>query len=71
MSIERALIAQAHPFMVAARAKALICDEVLKGCQPEISPIPVALEPNFQPLWDTKNDLNVGHRKPWTVAITG
>jgi len=41
MSIERALIAQAQPFMVASWAQALIREELVKGCQPEISAIPL------------------------------
>ena len=67
MSIESALLAQAQPFMAASTARALIGEEIAKGCQSEISPLPVSLEPDFQPLWDTKKDLNVRHRYPWTV----
>ena len=67
MSIEGALIAQTQPFMAAARAKALIREEIAKGCQPEISPIPVSLEPNFQPLWDRKDDLSIRHGHSWIV----
>jgi len=70
MSFETALIGQVHPFMVAARAQALIREELVKGCQAEISTIPVALEPNFQPLWDTKNDLKERDRHPWTMEDT-
>ena len=69
MSIERALISQAQPYMVAARAKALIREEILKGCQPDISPMPVSLEPAFQPLWDTDKDLNPRHCYPWTMEV--
>jgi len=67
MSIETALIAQAHPYMAAAKARALVHGELVKGCQPEISPLPLAIEPNFQPLWDTRNDLNINSRPPWTM----
>jgi hypothetical protein len=67
MSIETALIGQAHPFMVAARANALIREEQVKGCQPEISLVPVALEPHFQPLWNTNKDLNIGQGQPWIL----
>ena len=67
MSIEGALIAQTQSFMVAARAKALIREEIGKGCQPEISPMPVSLEPDFQPLWRSKDDLAVRQGHSWTV----
>ena len=67
MSIEGALIAQAQPYMVAARAKALIGEEIIKGCQPEISSTPVSLEPDFRPLWDAKKDPIARHQHPWTV----
>ena len=69
MSIERALISQAQPYMVAARAKALIREEIAKGCQPDILPMPVSLEPVFQPLWDTDKDLNLRQCDPWTVEV--
>lgn len=69
MSIERALISQAQPYMVAARAKALIREEIVKGCLPDISPMPVSLEPVFQPLWDTDKDLNPRHCYPWTMEV--
>ena len=50
MSIEKAMIAQAQPYMVAAMTRELIGEEVLKGCRPEISIQPVSLEPNFYPI---------------------
>jgi hypothetical protein len=67
VSIERALIAQAQPLIVAARAKALIRKEVAKGCQPAISPVPVSLEPTFQSLWDSKNFLSDRNRPSWKM----
>lgn len=48
LSIERALIARAQPHFLAARAQALIQYESLKGCNAEIAPFPVHLEPPFQ-----------------------
>jgi len=51
MSIERAMISQAQPFMVAAKARDLIRAEISKGCRAEISPLPVSLEPSFTPIW--------------------
>jgi len=50
MSVERALIAQARPQVLAAKARALIYDEITKGCRPEISQHPVALAPPYRAL---------------------
>ena len=69
MSIEGALIAQAQPYMVAARAKALIGEEIIKGCQHEISSNPVSLEPGFRPLWDAKMDPAARYQHPWTMEV--
>ena len=66
MSYETALIAQARPQMAVARSRALINDEVYKGCRPEISFQPVALEPYFTPLWSNRNDLNL-HQRQWVL----
>ena len=66
MTVEGTLIGQAEPFMVATRTRALIREEIVKGCQPEISPMPVSLEPDFQPLWGSKDDLNVRDGNSWT-----
>lgn len=46
----QALIARAQPDLVAARAQAIIASEIAKGCLPDISPNPLALEPQFQGL---------------------
>jgi len=51
MSIEQALIAQAQPFMVTSRLRHIKRQEISKGCSPEISMHPVALEPHFDPIW--------------------
>ena len=67
MSIESTLIAQAHPLMAASRARTLIAEEIAKGCQPEISPLPVSLEPDFQPLWENKDAITVRKGHFWTV----
>jgi hypothetical protein len=50
MSTEKAMIAQAGPHILAARVNAVIHSEVSKGCRPEISPIPLALEPRYNPF---------------------
>ena len=66
MSIERALIAQAQPQMVAAKARDMLRKEISKGCRPDISTIPVSLEPLFMPLWKTKKNLEAYHSPHWT-----
>lgn len=53
-SIETAILARARPHMLAAKAKAILREEVSKGCRPEIAPHPVALEPNYRPIFDLK-----------------
>ena len=65
MSFERALIAQAQPYVVAARARNIIKNEIRKGCRPDISPLPVSIEPCFYPLWVKKNGLNYNERPHW------
>lgn len=56
MQIESALIAKAQPQMVSALARDIIRSELRKGCRPEVSPLPVALEPRFRSLWDVGPD---------------
>ena len=51
MQIESALIAKARPQMASALARDIIRKEIRKGCRPDISPLPVSLEPQFRPLW--------------------
>ena len=64
MTIERALIAQSRPHIIASKAQAMIGEEASKGCRPEISKHPVSLEPTFHPLWGIKEKVeNQGH---WT-----
>ena len=50
MSIERMLIEQARPLILARQARELVGHEMAKGCRPELARQPVALEPAFQPL---------------------
>ena len=58
MSFERALIAQAQPYMVASRLRSIICEEILKGCRPDVSRETVSLEPPFEPIWTAGNSLH-------------
>ncbi len=48
--IEPAMLARAHPHMLAAKIRELIRFEESKGCRPEIADLPVPLEPPFQPI---------------------
>ena len=50
MSYAQALVAEARPHMLAAKARAILQKEASKGCLPTIYPQPVALEPTFAPL---------------------
>ncbi len=56
MSIERALITQAQPYMVAAKARDFIRNEITKGCRSEVSKVPVSLEPLFEPIWEFRKN---------------
>lgn len=50
MSGEKAIIKMATPLMIRAKIADLLCDESRKGCDPQISHIPVALEPQYTPI---------------------
>ena len=50
MSMPKALIAQAHPKILAAKAQQILAGEITKGCGPDLSPEPVSLEPPYQDL---------------------
>jgi len=66
MSIEDALVTSARSGMVAAKARAVMEREMTKGCSPELSPFPVALEPPYTPLSDAR-DLLSGEGGPEAV----
>ena len=65
MSIEQALIVRGQPHMVASRLRHIISQEISKGCLPEISPHPVALEPRFNPIWKTDGCLTAQNQSHW------
>ena len=50
MSVERSIIAQARPQMLAARVQAVLHKETKKGCCSETVATPVALEPAYSPI---------------------
>ena len=65
MTLEQALVAQAGPYMLAAKARALIEAEVGKGCNASILPNPVALEPVFNPITVPKDIMALKDRPSW------
>jgi len=67
MSIERALIAQAQPYMVGARLRSIIQQEISKGCRPDIYRRTVSLEPRFTPLWTIDNNSDTEKEPHWTT----
>ena len=52
--LEKAILAQAAPFMLASQARELVEKELIKGCDPAIWPQPVALEPPYSPILFSK-----------------
>lgn len=50
MSIGKAIIARAQPYILVAKAKTVIDLEAIKGCSPEIYSSPVSLEPPYSPI---------------------
>jgi len=65
MTYERALVTQAGPYMLAAKAKALVAAEVGKGCDGRVLPHPVALEPDFHPITVPKDIMALKDRPCW------
>ena len=66
MSIEKSLISRAEPRMLAAKARAIIRNEACKGCLPDISLEPVALEPLYEPMRNVKKFLAGRQHSVWT-----
>ena len=50
MSEEKAIIKLAMPLMLKTRVESILCDENRKDCDPQLSPVPVAIEPPFLPI---------------------
>ena len=65
MTLEKALVTQAGPYMLAAKAQALIDAEVGKGCDRRILSNSVALEPAFNPITVPKDILALKDRPSW------
>jgi len=64
MSMEKALLAKARPYMLAAKAKEILRREVSKGCLPEILPQSVALTPRKKCLEGEHVATNTGGGEP-------
>ena len=65
MTVGQALVAHAAPYMLAAKAKAIVEAEVSKGCVANILPNPVALEPAFNPIAVPKDIMALTDRPSW------
>ena len=65
MSLEKAIVHYAGPHMLAEKAQALIDAEVGKGCDGNILPNPVALEPVFAPITVPKDLMSLKDRSSW------
>jgi hypothetical protein len=51
------MIVQARPEVLARQARALLCEEIAKGCRPEISRHPVPLGPPFREITNVRDFL--------------
>jgi len=54
------------PYMVAAQARMLFDAEVGKGCDGTVLPGPVALEPVFRPITESRDIIALKDRPAWT-----
>jgi len=68
MSIEQALVAQPRPSMLAAKLRNTLAAEVLKGCQTEIAPHPVALEPVYFAIGAAEPSEGTASRAAWITV---
>ena len=59
MSIERAMVTRTRHHLMSSKAGAIINLEGVKGCCPEISPDPVALEPVYHPVPWYRDEIEV------------
>ncbi|MCX5674653.1 MAG: type IV secretion system DNA-binding domain-containing protein [Planctomycetota bacterium] len=67
MSLERAMLARAGPWMLAEKARAALREEVSKGCRPELSVEPVALEPVYQAVLGAKDSVICPRSDLWQI----
>lgn len=55
MSIAKAMLARAHPYMLRAKAQAILREEMSKRYRPDIAPRHVALELVYYPILGGEN----------------
>ena len=67
MTIEKAIIAQARSGIIASNIRNVIQSEIRKGCSPQISSLPVSLEPCFLPLWRKVNEPVLFDKPHWVI----
>jgi hypothetical protein len=65
--MEKALISQAGPHMFAAKARAIVGEEIEKGCRKDISAQPVSLEPVFNPIMGTRDLITADTQPKWII----
>jgi len=68
MSIARGLINRARPIMLKKQIAALACSELQKGRRADLSPLPVELEPPYQPLRAAIDLHESASPLPWVLA---
>jgi len=68
MSSNYPILARNHSSMLAAKARIIFEKEMSKGCSPEISPVPVELEPPYRPLIDPEDLLYAVEEPPFVPA---
>ena len=64
-TVGHALVTHAGPYMLAAKAKALVEAEVSKGCEGNLLPNPVALEPIYTQMTVPKDMTNLKSQPCW------
>jgi hypothetical protein len=65
MTVGEALVTHAGPYMLAAKAKAIVEAEVSKGCLATVLSNPVALEPSYAPITVPKDVMALADRPCW------
>ena len=59
------MLARAQPYMLAEKARAIVREEVSKGCRPEIADQPVALEPVYRAIRGREHATNGDSPAHW------
>ena len=64
-TVGQALVTHAGPYMLAAKAKALVKAEVSKGCDGQLLPNPLALEPVYTQMTVPKEMTTLENQPCW------